>query len=327
MPPYTKPHLTFSGQIQKLRDRGLHIQDDLAAEIALKRIGYYRLSAYLYTFRQVLPQPDEYLSARSNEFQAGYSLDHGLALWEFDRKLRHLVLQAVEQIEVGVRVRIAYEVGRDGAFTYLDTQRVEPRSLVPKQRKSGILSSDFDEWVDRLNRLRADSREDFIAHYDRKYSQHSPQLPVWIAIELWDFGALAHYYQGIMPYGDRLKVCQSFQVPNVKMFSSWLHILNMVRNTAAHHSRLWNKPLVIQPKLPKAGEIAAFDHVSPMRNRVGTTVYSALLIMAYMTSMLDPQREWVRDARQLFGSFPSVPGHSVGMMGFTSGWGSESAWN
>lgn len=192
------------------------------------------------------------ISTRSNEFQAGYSLDHGLALWDFDRRLRHLVLRGVEQIEVGVRVTIAYEVGRTGPFTYLDPQSVEPRSLIPKPRKSGIASSDFQEWVDRLDRLRADSREDFIAHYNRKYSQHSPQLPVWIAIELWDFGTLAHYYQKIMPYSDRLQVSQSFQVPNVKMLSSWLHVLNMVRNTAAHHSRLWNKPFVIQPITAKS---------------------------------------------------------------------------
>lgn len=96
MPPYTKPHLTFSEQIQKLKDRGLDIQDDLAAEQALKRIGYYRLTAYLYTFRKLLPHPDQYLSARSNEFQDGYSLDHGLALWDFDRRLRHLVLRGIE---------------------------------------------------------------------------------------------------------------------------------------------------------------------------------------------------------------------------------------
>lgn len=47
---YDKPHLTYDRQLARLGDRGLSIADPAAAIADLKRIGYYRLSGYLYPF-------------------------------------------------------------------------------------------------------------------------------------------------------------------------------------------------------------------------------------------------------------------------------------
>ena len=44
-----------------------------------------------------------------------------------------------------------------------------------------------------------------------------------------------------------------------QIMESWLRALNFVRNVAAHHSRLWNKNLIDQPKLPKRGDLPQFD--------------------------------------------------------------------
>ena len=41
-----KPHLSYKGQINKLRGRGCIIADDSFCESILVNIGYYRLSAY-----------------------------------------------------------------------------------------------------------------------------------------------------------------------------------------------------------------------------------------------------------------------------------------
>lgn len=39
------------------------------------------------------------------------------------------------------------------------------------------------------------------------------------------------------------------------MFATWLRSLNYLRNVCAHHSRLWNRNIVDQPKLPSANEL------------------------------------------------------------------------
>ena len=41
-----KPHLSYEGQINKLRENGCIIDDDSFCRDVLINIGYYRLSAY-----------------------------------------------------------------------------------------------------------------------------------------------------------------------------------------------------------------------------------------------------------------------------------------
>jgi abortive infection bacteriophage resistance protein len=36
-----------------------------------------------------------------------------------------------------------------------------------------------------------------------------------------------------------------------RLLMSWFHILTYVRNLCAHHSRLWDKKLIIKPKIAK----------------------------------------------------------------------------
>lgn len=49
---YSKPHLKFEEQLSRLVERGMQIDDQRAAATALRRIGYYRLSAYWHHWRQ-----------------------------------------------------------------------------------------------------------------------------------------------------------------------------------------------------------------------------------------------------------------------------------
>ncbi len=46
-----KPHFSYEGQINKLREKRCIIDDDSFCRDALVNIGYYRLSAYFLPFR------------------------------------------------------------------------------------------------------------------------------------------------------------------------------------------------------------------------------------------------------------------------------------
>jgi abortive infection bacteriophage resistance protein len=46
-----KPHLSYEGQINKLREKGCIIDDDSFCRNVLVNIGYYRLSAYFLPFK------------------------------------------------------------------------------------------------------------------------------------------------------------------------------------------------------------------------------------------------------------------------------------
>ncbi len=112
---YQKPALTFEEQLEHLKNYGLIISDHDSALSQLSTISYYRLSAYWYPFRQ----RDKDSNITSN-FAEGTSFDDVIKLYEFDRHLRLLILDAIERIEVYIRTLITYHLGHSyGAFGYV----------------------------------------------------------------------------------------------------------------------------------------------------------------------------------------------------------------
>ena len=92
-----KPWLSFSDQLEQLRERGLQVEDRTAALGYLKRLGYYRLSGYWYPLRRI----DRAASARQNRpvrddrFVPGSRFEDVVRLYVFDKKLRLLALDAL----------------------------------------------------------------------------------------------------------------------------------------------------------------------------------------------------------------------------------------
>lgn len=89
---YTKPPLTFEQQANLLSSRGMtgdraQIVDRLAV------VNYYRLSGYWHTFRQLPEQT----------FKPNTSFEKVWERYAFDRRLRFLVMDAVERVEVALR--------------------------------------------------------------------------------------------------------------------------------------------------------------------------------------------------------------------------------
>lgn len=96
---YDKPATSLREQIELLEKRGMSIPDRKRAAHYLRHIGYYRLSAYWLPFEKPAPRAAE----RSHEFIAGTEFEHVLTRYVFDRKLRILLLEALERIEVSIR--------------------------------------------------------------------------------------------------------------------------------------------------------------------------------------------------------------------------------
>lgn len=90
---YPKPQMTYEQQLAKLTGRGIACADDAAALDLLKTVGYYRISAYVYPFRDFLPDEQQVgVRYRSDTIQSGTTWDHVRDLWAFDRALRLLCL-------------------------------------------------------------------------------------------------------------------------------------------------------------------------------------------------------------------------------------------
>ena len=131
---YTKPHLPYDQQLALLRERGLVVSDPPRALRDLKRIGYYRLSGYLYPMREIQhPEPGQRGGRphRLNSFATDAHFEDAVALHDFDHRLRGVLMDGLQQLEVGLRVKVGYTLGKRGALAHLN-----PDNLGPNAQKS-----------------------------------------------------------------------------------------------------------------------------------------------------------------------------------------------
>lgn len=319
---YSRPHLSFQDQLEQLKQRGLIVANDAAALDWLRKLGYYRLSAYWYPFRQrtmVQVGPNQIVWQISDAFQTGATFDGAVAFYQFDKQLRLLVMDAIEQLEVAIRVDIAYHLG------YQDTFAQENQALLDgKFTRIGPNGepSAHQEWLAKLADATSRSKEEFVKHYKQKYGE---PLPIWVGIELWDFGLLSRFYSG-MKFADQEALAKRFGVSRPDLMSSWLRTLNYIRNIAAHHGRLWNRNIVDQPKLPRKGEISAFDVA--LADLPVQRVYPSLCILAYLLDQACPGSDWAARVASHLKSFPvsKAPAVNLGALGCSSAWSKHAFW-
>ncbi len=115
MRTFDKPAIDIGEQIALLKARGLQIQDEKRARHFLEAVSFFRLTPYMRPF-QLADDP-----------QHGFRSDVGFRnltrLYDFDRRLRLLVMDAVERVEVAARAVISNHMGPSrGVHWYLDAR-------------------------------------------------------------------------------------------------------------------------------------------------------------------------------------------------------------
>jgi len=305
--PYLKPHLTLSQQVDLLTERGLHIPDRVYAERHLAELNYYRLSAYWFSFREILDRGPPL--KRDETFIHGTSFNDVIQLYKFDRDLKRILLSPIEQIEIAVRTSIAYHLGEQDPYAHLNPTYIHGHFL-----KNNCRSSEFDQWKEQLSIKIERSREEFISRFKEKYAG---KIPIWVSVELWDFGTLSKFYK-MMRHNDKTSISKTFGVEDPLVFASWLRTINYIRNIVAHHSILWNKNIVDQPKLPKDRLHEIFKITQGQRNV--ERIYITICILNYLTSQIDSRSHWHTEITQLINSFPTTNMTNITHMGFPSDW-------
>lgn len=324
---YNKPHQTYEQQLDLLIKRGLAVTDKALAADYLARIGYYRLSAYWYSLRKLRLTKDEatgqFKAEREDDFVPGATFQQVLDLYVFDKKLRLLLLDAIERVEVSVRVDIAYVLSAKDIFAQERPDLLHPNFTAKPQADK---PSEYEKWLVKHGDLADKSRETFVKHFKEKYGL---PLPIWVSIELWDFGMLSRFYEG-MQIWDKRKIAQTYSIPDKhgkweawQVLQSWLRTINFVRNVVAHHSRLWNKNLVDQPRLPGKG--TEFESLVG-NNEALARPYIVLCILSYLLKKICPNSSWQKRVIALVKEFPEMPGHSISDMGFPEGWDKQAFW-
>ena len=300
MRTYDKQPLTFDQQLDLLKQRGMTVADDAYALRRLATISYYRLSGYWYPKRQISPSNGELL----NDFRPNTTFSQVIELYEFDRELRLLVLDAIERIEISIRTQMTYHFGHThGAFGHTDKNNFHPRF-------------DHQKWLSSIESEADRSRDQFIQHYNATY-RGFPRLPIWMATEVMSLGSLSFLYKGMVT-ADKRKVSNFYQL-HPKRLQNWLHVITYVRNVCAHHSRLWNRDLAISPD--QIREPNWRPPITPRNDRI----FYVFLMLRHLLKAINPNDNWHMKVNQLAAPIATVEGYRKAM-GMPVEWSTHPLW-
>ena len=287
--------MSYSAQLSLLKSRGMTFSDEAKTVYLLEKIGYYRLSGYWYP---LLADKKKHIFKPNSNFETAFSL------YKFDRELRKLISAEIEKIEVAIRAKMAYEL----SMAYQPFW-IEDSSLFTSSRNHSTT-------LDKINEEYARSNEEFITAFKRKYS--NPLPPACIILEVTSFGTLSRLYRNLKPSKAKRDVAKSFNLSD-KVFDSWLHSLTCVRNVCAHHARLWNSQIKIQPLSPKKPKDIWLINNAICNNRV----YYIFSMIIYLLNTVNPKHTFKQKLQNLFLKYPNV---DKAAMGFPPDWQNEPLW-
>lgn len=328
---YIKPWTSIEDQLATLQARGLVVTDRAKALHSLQRIGYYRLSGYWFAFRQrsLLASPLPLPSTKTekpkptkvvlDDFKPAATFQNAVDLYVFDKKLRMLAMDALERIEIALRVDVAHTLGQLDAFAYLKGDLFHSEFSQVLDKQSGLTK--HHGWLAKHAQLIGRSKEEFVNHNKTKYGQ---PLAIWVACEVWDFGTLSTLFGG-MRVAEQDAIAARYGLTDGRVFATWLRSLNYLRNVCAHHSRLWNRNIVDQPKLPAA---AVLPWVAQFEGNTHATARCYLLIcmLRHLLGVINPTSTWPQRMKVHMQSFPNLDHVGLNRLGMGAADGWEANW-
>lgn len=294
---YTKIPITISDQVQKLKDRGLRFDNELRAQHYLSNISYYRLRAYTYPFQDNV--------AENHPFKVDVSFEQIIDLYVFDRKLRLLIFDGIEKIEIALRTQVIYHF----ALTHGSHWQLKPELYRNAMRFANHLDS-LQKEIDRSN-------EAFIEHYKAKYTNPT-EPPSWMSLEVSSIGLLSKIFENLKKGQEKNAVTSYFGLKDVSIIENWIFCFSSLRNICAHHGRVWNRRLV-KIKLPTNPTNTFLKDKSIYTNKL----YATLSCIEYVLKIISPENTFNNRLKELMKICPLAQSKE---MGFPENWLNEDLW-
>ena len=170
-----KRFLTYEEQIELLKNKKLHIDNEDDAVSYLKQDGYYSLiSGYKDIFK----------IEKNGNYKSDATFNKIVSLYIFDEYLRHLVLHEIIKIEKHIKSLYSYSF----CLLYGDKQDDYLNVTNYNYSKYQKEINDFVSIVQNL--LRSPEKYNYVNYNITKYGT----VPLWVIIQTLTFGNLSKMY-------------------------------------------------------------------------------------------------------------------------------------
>lgn len=316
----SKQWLNFLEQARLLiEERHLHADINVLAN-KLAHVNYYRLSGYFYFLYE-----SDLNGKKIDIFRSGITFDLIWKYYLFDRRLRLLIIDAIERIETSFKTSIAYYWGQaEGATPHEHIKDSKLLSIIQKAYK--------------------DSKEDW-AKYHRTNTPNVKKLYIWICCELWTFGNIPFILKEIN-IDVKTKISKNFNISTSDFFMSIISLLCIARNMSAHHSRIWNRKWQYKHKNKRKENFIdiegnnwnlvwngrtqswEYQNIKNIDNskkiQVSSTAF-LLMVCQFLLKQIAPQSQWKQRLYDLL-NHPDTPRNVITEMGFVGEWKNHPIW-
>ena len=272
----------------------------------LTTVGYYRLSAYWLPW-EIAPADGK---TRSKQFPEGTQFAEIVDIYVFDRKLRLLVMEAIDRFEIAVRARWTNRLSvAHGSHAHMH----------PENFSNGF---DHARMYAKLVQTTSDSREVFIEHYKQKYTE--PFLPpLWQGTELMTLGEISMWTKATRDGSLKDQMAKELGLPNKETLEGTLQLLSYIRNICAHHGRLWNRRTVKRPPNIRAFKEDLVIEVNGSQRQPQNSVYNVLVVLSKTLRHQSPDTSFPIRVRRLV---ETRADWQMNAMGFPPDWQSRPIW-
>ncbi|AVI65856.1 abortive phage infection protein [Shewanella sp. WE21] len=303
-----KPFKEHSELVATLEQRGMLVADSERAARKISQVGYYRLSGFWYPCREI--EFDEKGIAvklygkpkRLNQFLPTTDFDEIFKLYTLDKRLRFLLLDGIERIEINLKTVLAHELGKVDELAYQNPAFINPTQLKDYYNK-GTIKNSWIEWSNRQRTELSRSKEDAIVWHQKS----KRAIPIWVAVEAWSFGTLSKYFE-LLKQSHQNNIAARLGVSNPILLVRWLQTINILRNRCAHHTRVWNQTHNNPIGLPTGDSedslyFANFNLTDDSKKKL----YGLIVIIWYLVQKIGPNSDWIQHLIEEIEMFPNLP--------------------
>ena len=295
-----KPARNITNQISLLKQRGMLFRNELQASQFLRNISYYRLKGYWWDM-----QEDKTI----HTFKPNVYFENVIERYNFDRRLRLILFNAIERIEIALRTKMIYYLSLSyGATWYLDSN----------------LFANSLKHVENVNHLQREfgySQEIFIKDHKRKHPNSNAES--WKILEVASMGTLSKFYKNLKhQLPEKSTIAKEMGLNLHSELSSWLEAIVYVRNIIAHHSRLWSRNMVKRP-IDNINNPIGFwfnNNLLPVQKKKPFLIISSMI---YLCNKVTPNHQIKIKIVNLINNNPEIP---IYKLGFLNNWKSEPLW-
>lgn len=247
-----KEFRSLEEQIEILKNRQLNIEnEDFAKQILMKENYYSLINGYKDPFIK-----DKKDNKDEDEFITNAKFEEIYSLFEFDRKLRSMILSEILKYESSLKTKIAYYFTEkhSEANAYFDVNNYNKNIDIHQIIQTiSYLSSTIKRYSTKRYSGMKNNKTDRDQHAINYYYHEYKEVPLWVLINFLTFGNIQYLYDILeedlareiaLEFGNEYNNAYNEDVElNTGIIKEINKMFTIFRNVCAHEERFYNTSL------------------------------------------------------------------------------------